>query len=228
MPMAGEGLRLKGYSDIPKPLIKVNDYNMFLWSLQGIPVQNNFIFIVKNEHVIDYKIDETIHEFYPGAKIIIQDGKLNGAVMSTLLAEDIINNDEPLLILDCDIFVKTDYNSLLYNTKSDAAVVVSHNTASNYSYVKINNDVVTEIAEKNVISDNAICGVYFWKKGKDYVHYAKRLIEKNITTNGEFYVAPVLNEAIQDNKKVTAIKAEKFYHLGTKEDISLFMDGHNE
>ena len=36
MPMAGEGLRLQGYSEIPKPLIKINDYSMFLWALQKL------------------------------------------------------------------------------------------------------------------------------------------------------------------------------------------------
>ena len=48
------------------------------------------------------------------------------------------------------------------------------------------NDIVTEVAEKNVISNNATVGIYFWKKGSDYVKYAKQMIKKNIIVNNEF------------------------------------------
>ena len=223
MPMAGEGVRLQGYSEVPKPLIKINDYNMFLWSLQRIPPHNNFIFIVKDEHILNYDIDKTIYEFYPNAKIVIQDSKLDGAVMSIMLAESLIDNDEPLLIVDCDIFVDVDYDELVYYTQSDAALVVSENSSENYSYALVENGLVTRVAEKEVISNNAISGVYFWKNGSDYIKYAKQLIGKDIRTNNEFYVAPVFNEAIKDGKTVSVIKTDTFYHLGTKEDISMFL-----
>lgn len=223
MPMAGEGLRLQGYSEIPKPLIKINDYSMFLWALQKISLNNEFIFIVQDSHISDYEIDKTIHKFYPNAKIIAQEEKLSGAVMSTLLAKDLINTDEPLIIVDCDIFVNLEYDREFALDALDGALLVSKNTSPNYSYVSVKDGIVVEVAEKKVISDNAISGVYFWKKGSDYVKYATQMIDKGISTNGEFYVAPVFNEAIQDNKKINIIETETFYHLGTEEDIKLFL-----
>ena len=58
------------------------------------------------------------------------------------------------------------------------------------------------MAEKNTISNNATVGIYFWKKGSDYVKYAEEMIQKDIRVNGEFYVCPVFNEAINDAKKI--------------------------
>ena len=83
------------------------------------------------------------------------------------------------------------------------------------------NDIVTAV-EKNVISNNATVGIYFWKKGSDYVKYAKQMIKKNIRVNNEFYVCPVFNEAIQDKKIIKIKKIDKMWGLGTPEDLDYF------
>ncbi|MGV2435241.1 MAG UNVERIFIED_CONTAM: hypothetical protein LVT10_10465 [Anaerolineae bacterium] len=65
-----------------------------------------------------------------------------------------------------------------------------------------NEGTVSPIHEKKWISPYATVGLYGWKKGSDYVEYAKRMIKKNIRVNNEFYVCPVYNEAIQDGKQI--------------------------
>ena len=85
------------------------------------------------------------------------------------------------------------------------------------------NGYVTEVAEKNPISDIATVGVYFWKKGSDYVKYAEEMIKENIRVNNEFYVCPVFNEAIKDNKKIRTFDIEKMWGLGTPEDLNVFL-----
>jgi dTDP-glucose pyrophosphorylase len=85
---------------------------------------------------------------------------------------------------------------------------------------------VTEVAEKNPISDNATVGIYFWKKGSDYVKYAEQMIEKNVRTNNEFYVAPVFNEAIEDGKKIRLKQIDKMWGIGTPEDLNYFLENH--
>ena len=83
--------------------------------------------------------------------------------------------------------------------------------------------MVIEVAEKNVISKNATVGVYYWKKGSDYVKYAKQMIKKNIRVNNEFYVCPVYNEAIKDKKKIAIEMVKKMHGLGTPEDLNSFL-----
>ena len=83
---------------------------------------------------------------------------------------------------------------------------------------------VTEVAEKKPISNIATVGVYYWKKGSDYVKYAKRMIKNNIRTNNEFYVCPVYNEAIKDKKNIISYQVDKMWGLGTPEDLKNFQE----
>jgi len=85
---------------------------------------------------------------------------------------------------------------------------------------------VTEVAEKNPISDNATVGFYYWKHGSDYVKYAEQMIEKNIRTNNEFYICPVFNEAIGDGKKVKMYECDEMWGLGTPEDLQNFLNNY--
>jgi hypothetical protein len=49
------------------------------------------------------------------------------------------------------------------------------------------------------------------------------MISKNIRINNEFYVCPVFNEAIQDNKKIKVYNIDKMWGLGTPEDLEYFL-----
>jgi hypothetical protein len=93
-----------------------------------------------------------------------------------------------------------------------------------WSYVKNNEfGTIDAVAEKNVISNEATCGVYFWNKGSDYVKYANKMIEKNIRTNNEFYICPVYNEAISDQKIIISHYVKEMHGMGTPDDLEIFI-----
>jgi dTDP-glucose pyrophosphorylase len=105
-------------------------------------------------------------------------------------------------------------------TDCDGGIVTFKSTHPKWSFAKVNESgLVTEVAEKKPISDIATVGVYYWKKGSDYVRYAEQMIEKNLRVNNEFYVCPVFNEAIQDNKEIRTFEITKMWGLGTPEDV---------
>jgi dTDP-glucose pyrophosphorylase len=84
---------------------------------------------------------------------------------------------------------------------------------------------VTEVQEKNVISDTALTGIHYWKHGRDFVRSAKKMIAKNITSaNGEYYIGPTFNELILDNYKVGIhmISKEAINFVGTPEDLEIY------
>ena len=83
--------------------------------------------------------------------------------------------------------------------------------------------MLLEVAEKKIISEDATVGLYYWKKGKDFVESAERMIKKNIRVNNEFYVCPVYNEAILNNKRIVISKVEEMQGLGTPEDLDDFI-----
>ena len=79
------------------------------------------------------------------------------------------------------------------------------------------------MAEKEVISTHANTGVYFWSKGSDFVKYAQQMMAKDIRTNGEFYIAPVYNEAISDGKRIKIQNCKKMWGLGVPADLLKFL-----
>jgi dTDP-glucose pyrophosphorylase len=111
----------------------------------------------------------------------------------------------------------------------DAGILVFESTHPKWSFAKLDeNGFVSEVAEKKPISNLATVGIYFWRKGSDYIKYAEQMISKNIRVNNEFYVCPVFNEAIQDGKKVKVFKIgnDKMWGIGTPEDLNYFLENY--
>jgi dTDP-glucose pyrophosphorylase len=96
-----------------------------------------------------------------------------------------------------------------------------------HSYMKYNYSTkqITQVAEKQVISNLATVGVYYWKSGSSYVRNAKRMIEKNVRFNNEFYICPVYNELIYgENGKVLPYPVYEMRGMGTPEELETFLE----
>ena len=112
----------------------------------------------------------------------------------------------------------------LMTKNADGGIATFKSTHPKWSYAKINEvGLVTEVAEKKPISDIATVGIYYWKHGSDFVKYAEQMIDKDIRTNGEFYVCPVFNEAILDNKRIFTSDIKKMWGVGTPEDLNYYL-----
>jgi len=228
IPMAGAGSRFEkaGYT-FPKPLIDVKGEPMIKVVTDNLNIEANFIYIVQKTHREKYNLDTLLNLISPNCKIVEVDGLTEGAACTTLLAKEIINNDQPLVMANSDQFIDWDSNEFLYKmneTGADGGIVTFRSTHPKWSFAKIDDlGFVTEVAEKNPISDIATVGVYYWKRGSDYVKYAEQMIEKNKRVNNEFYVCPVFNEAIEGGSKIRIFEIEKMWGLGTPEDLEVFL-----
>jgi HAD superfamily hydrolase (TIGR01509 family) len=228
IPMAGAGSRFEsaGYT-FPKPLIDVEGKPMIQVVVENLNMDANFIYIVQKKHREKYNLDTLLNLITNNCKIIEVDGITEGAACTTLLAKELINNETPLVMANSDQFIDWDSNEFMYKmneTNCDGGILTFKSTHPKWSFVKIDEfGNVTEVAEKKPISDIATVGVYFWKKGSDYVKYAEQMIDKNIRVNNEFYVCPVFNEAISDRKKIKIFNINKMWGLGTPEDLNNFL-----
>jgi HAD superfamily hydrolase (TIGR01509 family) len=231
IPMAGAGSRFAnaGYT-FPKPLIEVNGKPMIQVVVENLNVEAHFIFLVQKDHYEKYNLKQLLNLIAPNCDIIQVDGLTEGAACTTLLAKSFIDNDEPLMIANSDQFVEWNSNECLYAFTADSVdggIITFKATHPKWSFAKLGADgFVSEVAEKNPISDNATVGIYYWKKGSDYVKYAEQMITKNIRTNGEFYVAPTFNEAIGDGRKIRAKEINKMWGIGTPEDLNYFLENY--
>ena len=231
IPMAGAGSRFQqaGYT-FPKPLIDVQGKPMIQIVVDNLNIDATFIFVVQKEHRAKYNLDTLLNLITPNCKIVEVDGITEGAACTTLLAKEHIDMDIPLVMANSDQFLEWDSNEFMYKMieqKVDGGIVTFQATHPKWSFAKVDKyGYVTEVAEKNPISDIATVGVYYWSKGSDYIKYAEQMIEKNIRTNNEFYTCPVFNEAIDDGKKIKTFNIDKMWGLGTPEDLKYYLENH--
>ena len=228
IPMAGAGSRFEqaGYT-FPKPLIDVNGKPMIQRVVENLNIDARHIFIVQKSHYEKYSLQHTLNLISPNCEIVQVEGMTEGAACTTLLAKEFINNDEPLILANSDQYVEWESNQFMYSCMADdidGSILTFRSTHPKWSYAKLNEEgFVTEVAEKKPISDNATVGIYFWKKGSDYVSCAESMIEKNIRVNNEFYVCPVYNEALSIGARVKTFNIDKMWGLGTPEDLDTFL-----
>jgi HAD superfamily hydrolase (TIGR01509 family) len=231
IPMAGAGSRFQqaGYT-FPKPLIEVKGKPMIQVVVDNLNIKANYIYVVQKEHREKYNLDTLLNLITPNCKIVETEGVTEGAACTALLAKEFIDNDSPLFFANSDQFVEWDSNEFLYKmneTDADGGIVSFRATHPKWSFAKINDDgLVTEVAEKNPISDIATVGYYYWKSGSDFVKYAEQMIEKDIRVNNEFYVCPVFNQAIEDGKEIRTFDIPKMWGLGTPEDLKEYLENY--
>ena len=233
VPMAGAGSRFaqQGYT-FPKPLIEVNGKPMIQVVVENLNIEAHYIFIVQQSHYEKYNLKYLLNLIAPGCDIVQVDGVTEGAACSTLLAKDYINNDAPLVMANSDQYVEWNSNECMYAFTADeidGGIISFEASHPKWSYARVGDDgFVEEVAEKKVISNEATVGIYYWKKGSDYVKYAEDMIAKNIRVNNEFYVCPVFNQAIEDNKKIKVKRVNKMWGIGTPEDLDNFLKNYKE
>jgi len=186
-----------------------------------------YIYIIQKEHRQKYNLDTLLKLITPKCSIVEVDGITEGAACTTLIAKELIDNDVPLLIANSDQFIEWDSSEFFYKMieqKADGGMLTFKSTHPKWSFAKVDeSNNITEVAEKNPISDIASVGIYYWQKGSDYVKYAEQMIEKNIRVNNEFYICPVFNEAICGGKTIKIHNIEKMWGLGTPEDLEYFI-----
>jgi len=230
IPMAGEGSRFskEGYT-FPKPLISVDGKPMIQTVVENLDFDCEYIFLVRKSHIEKYSgLLDTLDRITNGRySHVVVDELTEGAACTALLAKDLIDDDEDLLIANSDQIIQyspENFKALKEMTTVDSIVFSFNAVHPKWSFVKTNSrGYITEVAEKKPISNIATCGIYWYRKGSDFVKYAEQMIEKNIRVNNEFYIAPVYNELIQDDKTLIPFYVHKMWGIGTPEDLNRFL-----
>lgn len=227
--LAGRGSRFKevGYKE-PKSLIPVKGKPMVAWAIESLSFIKNpkYIVICLKEQEDSFEISKTLKKLCKELQLVITDGVTEGAAKSALLARELINNDEELIISNGDQYFKSiSFQKELKKEKKEfiGLIPIFEATHPRWSFAKVNGkNFVTEVAEKVPISNNATVGAYYFKKGRDFVWAAEEMIKKDIRRNNEFYICPTFNELIGRGDKIKAVETEAMWSLGTPEDVVYF------
>ena len=228
LPIAGKAQRFldEGYT-MPKPLIMSKDKHIIDWSMDSFDTNDcNVIFAVRLEHINNFSIDDILRrKFGEDIKIVVVDRVTDGSVSTCLLAKDLIDNELPLIIYTPDVYFEDTFNPTEIDAALDGFLLTFKANSPAHSYVELDDSgLATRTAEKEVISENAAVGVYYYRTGSMFVKYAEEMIEKNIRTKNEFYICPMYNLLIRDGLKVGISQVKKMHVLGTPAELEFFVN----
>lgn len=231
IPMAGKGSRFRdvGY-DEPKPLITVGGKPMFYWPVECSKKttggkDSDFIFILRQEHVDQFKIDEEVKKNVPNSQIIIGND-FHGSAQTAYLAKDIIDPEEELFITDCDqyfIFTKFELARERALKNGFSGIIGTYNSQNpGYSYAEVDKDgFVVRTKEKDPISSHAAIGVYYFTKAKYFIKAVKYMMDNSMTTKNEYYVCPTYNYTLPFGKVIIS-DADFWMTMGTPQEKEMF------
>lgn len=226
VPMAGLGDRFKraGYIK-PKPFIDVNGKKMINIVLDDIvprDCEEVILISLKESNCREEIKDISLKNRNTCINIIELETLTAGSLQTILAAENkitgkglILSNCDQKVDIDIDDFIKT---CSLY----DGGLVTFESQNPHHSYVDVSDNIITNIIEKEVISNKAVTGIYYIKDGAEFINAAKSVIKFNKKEKGEFYVSSALQLLIYKGLKLVAYDARS-YMLGTPEELKSYL-----
>lgn len=233
IPMAGQGSRFaKAGYEKPKPFIDVAGKPMIVRVLENLAYPDaRYILIARKEHMDKEKELVTQIEKEFNAIFIPIDKLTEGTACTVLYTRKYINSDEPLLIANSDQIVDMNIADFIDDCKNrnlDGSILtfIDEHKDPKWSFAALDeNNLVTEVKEKVVISEYATVGIYLYSRGKDFVDASIDMIIENDRVNNEFYTCPTYNYAIKHGSKIGIynIEFEQMHGIGTPDDLNMYI-----
>ena len=249
IPIAGQGSHFRDVGFIQsKPMIDVGGRPMISWVVDnilpkatGLRPRFRFVVVVRRDEEKTPHIVEQLHEMVPNIEVVYAEGLTEGAACTCLLAREHIDSSSPLLVMNSDQYVEwneeQDSTAFWRQVSEEAALGYDGNILcfkqpmelgdDKWSYAVTDSDgFVTNVREKDVISDNATVGAYFWHRGADFVSAVDEMIARNERVQGQFYVAPAYNICVERGQRIRLSFCRRLWGLSEPGDLVRFLSGH--
>ena len=197
IPACGNGSRFG--MEIPKHLIDIAGKPMVSWVIEHLPQFCKIRLIVRPEYLA---ITEAAMARYRNVMVLSAVHYHKGACETVLSAA--IVNKQRVLVINCDNIIQPDGGWFLFLSRYDNAIVTFYEENRTlqpppFSYAKVRNGAVVEVAEKKRISRFACAGAFLFK---DFEHLSW-LCKAHLNNDPpdarlEHYLAPVYNRLIED------------------------------
>ena len=225
MPMAGRGSRFhkEGY-DFPKPLIKIYGKPFFYWATQSVRKYVDLAsldFVVLKEHIEKYDIHTEIKKYFPEAEIHVLPDVTEGAVITCMKGVEDICDDSPIIFNDCDhLFKCSRFNEFCnnqYDNSIDGILLTFDSNEDKYSFVEKDAEGrVLRTAEKEVISNEAICGCYYFRNKELFIQSAEEYLTR--CNYSEYFMSGVYNILIEKKLCVKSMLTDFHVSFGVPEE----------
>ncbi len=236
VPMAG-GSR---FSVQPEPLIDVAGMITFVLDNVDSPlIEATFIVIILREHESVYGISAHLIAMKPRVKVVFVDEVMNGSACTALLARNLINNDDPLLIVNSDQFVEWNADAFWRRMGYEADAAKDGNVLCfrvpmalndmKWSYALVNKaGHITDILQGNSLQDKGVIPeyatvAYYWRRGYTFVTSADEMLAAGTKVNGEYYIASVYNVGVSKGHNYSVSFCDKIWDLAVPEGLTRFL-----
>lgn len=223
IPIAGPGKKLSDTEYI-KSLQEIERKTILQYVFESLqPLEaDSFNVVIKRQDVNNYHLDNVVKLLRPDANVVVAEGETMGAACTCMLAVDHLDMEAPLIITGGDqILTISPVEILDYFMEQDfdGGVAIFDDVHPRWSYVKLDEQGhVIEAAEKRPISRNATAGFYYFKKAKYFFVAAQRMILKNASVNGSFFVCPAFNEMILQQQIIGTYRIHKDQYYSFSHD----------
>lgn len=231
IPMAGAGRRFAeaGYA-LPKPFIDVMGEPMIKRVMENLAVpEAHYFLLAQRDHAIAHpEVFASLSASFP-ITVVSLDGLTEGAACTVLRAVRHLNTETPLLMANSDQLVAVSMADFVADSDSrnlDGSILTFPTSDPKWSFARTGDDgLVIEVAEKRPISEHATVGIYYWRRGRDFVESAVEMISHNDRTNNEFYTCPAYNYALAAGARIGIyeIQPSQMHGLGTPEDLTAYL-----
>ena len=227
--MAGLGSRFtdRGYR-LPKHMIQARGKALFEWSLLSLAdfYECKFIFACLAEHDLNWIKKSAQNVGIGDVSVIPRVSVSRGQAETAYDIMDCIPCDHPIVIANIDTYIKRGIFASDIG-KHDGTVYVVKSSNPGLSYVKYTNDgFVSDVVEKQVISEWATVGVYGFKSCRLFANlYRKAYHDKNIKeVQGERYIAPMYRYLLDENGSINTpiLAVDDVNFIGTPSELQLF------
>jgi dTDP-glucose pyrophosphorylase len=214
----------------PKNLVEIDDLPLVQRVVENLkPVVDaatKAVFLVQQDEDRQFHTGEVIRLLAPEADVVAVPHLDSGAACTALHAIGRIARDEPLLVVNGDQILDVDLSYVVAGFEEqdlDAGVVTFDAVHPRWSYVRTDEEgLVVEAAEKRPISRLATAGVYWFRRGGDFVDAVMAMIRKDASVEGRFFVAPAFNELVLRGLRIGTrhIDRSQYHSLATPRGVA--------
>ncbi len=217
--MSGKGSRFKDYyPNIPKPLLKIKDKEMFQVAAESI--KKNFINVKKISLCVSEKVNNKL-SIKNKKKFNIANVKISKSPVDTIIKACKImkvKSSDKIIVFDCDqtfeLFQKIDVNKFFKINKFNSFVFYINDKNKEFGKLKFKKNIFVKSFKRNKNLKNSIVGVYGFNSLELFLTATKYTKNKNLKK--EIVLSDILNsiKKIDTNKFTKCIKVKKHKSFG--------------
>lgn len=212
-------------------------YPLCLSEIDGVPLMERlveqlrplqggrFIFALRADDVQRFRLDNAVALLTDRPAVVRVKASTQGSACTALLAVAHIEPDEELLVVSANELVDVNMAEVLAGFRErglDGGTIVFPSIHPRYSYVKLDADgLVTEASQRDPISRDATVGVFWYRRGADFIQSAMAMIRKGASTEGQYYLCPTFNEMLLAQRRIGVhrIASAAYHPLKTRRQL---------